>query len=92
MNITSIQPFEIEWGVIKSNDPFLKTKVEDPFNNPEMKTALDKSFKVWTKIRNMSTKLPIQLNSTKLSLKLVNDENREINLLPENICEIEPCE
>jgi hypothetical protein len=36
----------------------------------ELKTALDKSFKVWCKMRNMSRSLALKIESSKLQLIL----------------------
>ena len=79
-NIHSIQPFDVQWGLIRSSDSFLK--INDPQSltakkenaagsgagpSPsEMKTALDKNFKVWCKLRNMSSSLALKMESTKL--------------------------
>ena len=80
LNIHSIQPFDVQWGLIRSSDSFLK--INDPQSltakkenaagagagpSPsEMKTALDKNFKVWCKLRNMSSSLALKMESTKL--------------------------
>jgi hypothetical protein len=55
--VTSIQPFEMEWGVIKSKDPFLVTQAA----NDELKTGLDKDFNVWCKVKNVTKALDLQL-------------------------------
>ena len=82
--IKSIQPFDIQWGLIRSSDSFLK--INDPQGLPakrdgnqnpgvsqqpvELKTALDKKFKVWCKMKNMSSSLSLKIESTKLQLIL----------------------
>ena len=82
--IKSIQPFDVQWGLIRSSDSFLK--INDPQGLPpkrdgnqnpgvnqqpvELKTALDKKFKVWCKMKNMSSSLSLKIESTQLQLIL----------------------
>jgi len=42
-----------------------------------MKTALDKNFKVWCKMKNMSSSLALKMESTKLQLILGSAEGEE---------------
>lgn len=66
------------WGLIRSSDPFLR--INDPLPNmagqqpyaqsQELKTALGQNFKVWCKIRNVSTSMPLQITKTALQLAL----------------------
>jgi len=85
LKIKSIQPFDILWGLVRSSDPFLRINDPQPHvpgQQPslpasELKTALDQKFKVWCKVRNVSTSKPLKITSTALQLVLGTGEQEE---------------
>ena len=65
LTVRSIQPFVLQWGLVKPSDSFLKvadsdnsaaktTVSQDQKDAQILKTGLGKNFKVWCKLRNRS--------------------------------------